>query len=49
MGTSAIMMRRRALAKLTSTPMSSKESSWGEGRERTRMEKGVGLGFGSFS
>lgn len=37
-------MRRRALAKETSTPMSSKDSSWGLGRERGRMEKGVGVG-----
>lgn len=43
------MMRRSALAKETSTPMSSKESSLREGRERGRMEKGVGLGFVEFS
>ena len=49
MGTSAIMIRRRAFAKDTSTPISSKQSSLREGLARGRMENGVDLGLGVFS
>ena len=43
------MIRRKAFAKDTSTPISSKQSSLREGRSRGRMENGVDLGLGVFS